>query len=83
MTSSSRPIVSSATFDVPVDVVWRAITDQNQMRQLQQRLTALGHDVGGIDGILGAHTRAAVQAEQQRLGMPADAWPTTELLRRL
>ncbi|WP_306046966.1 lytic murein transglycosylase [Nioella sp. MMSF_3534] len=57
--------------------------DQTQMRQLQQRLTALGHDVGGIDGILGARTRAAVQAEQERLGMPADAWPTTELLRRL
>lgn len=57
--------------------------DGNQMRQLQQRLTQLGHDVGGIDGILGARTRAAVQAEQQRLGMPADAWPTPELLRRL
>jgi len=57
--------------------------DQTQMRQLQQRLTQLGHDVGGIDGILGARTRAAVQAEQQRLGMPADAWPTVEFLRRL
>lgn len=57
--------------------------DGNQMRALQQRLTQLGHDVGGIDGILGARTRAAVQAEQERLGMPADAWPTPELLRRL
>jgi lytic murein transglycosylase len=57
--------------------------DGDQMRQLQRRLTELGHDVGGIDGILGARTRAAVQAEQQRLGLPADAWPTPELLRRL
>ncbi|WP_106745301.1 lytic murein transglycosylase [Yoonia maritima] len=54
-----------------------------QMRQLQQKLTARGHDVGGIDGILGAMTRAAVQAEQQRLGMPADAWPTLDLLNQL
>ncbi|WP_108815719.1 lytic murein transglycosylase [Loktanella sp. Alg231-35] len=54
-----------------------------QMQQLQQKLTARGHDVGGIDGILGAMTRAAVQAEQVRLGMPADAWPTLDLLNQL
>ena len=51
-----------------------------QMAQLQERLAARGHDVGEIDGILGAKTRAAVQAEQVRLGLPADAWPTPELL---
>jgi lytic murein transglycosylase len=55
----------------------------DQMRLLQQRLTARGHDVGGIDGILGAMTRNAVQAEQVRLGLPADAWPTLDLLNRL
>ena len=54
-----------------------------QMQQLQQKLTRRGHDVGGIDGILGAMTREAVQAEQERLGLPADAWPTLELLNRL
>ncbi|WP_019956480.1 lytic murein transglycosylase [Yoonia vestfoldensis] len=55
----------------------------DQMRQLQERLTARGYDVGGIDGILGAMTRNAVQAEQSRLGLPADAWPTLDLLNRL
>ncbi len=54
-----------------------------QMKLLQQKLQALGYDVGGIDGILGAGTRAAVQAVQQELGMPADAWPTPALLNRL
>ena len=54
-----------------------------QMKQLQRKLAARGHDVGGIDGILGAGTRAAVQAEQKRLGLPADAWPTAALLNRL
>lgn len=54
-----------------------------QMKQLQQKLQARGHDVGKIDGILGAKTRAAIQKEQIRLGLPADAWPTPDLLQRL
>lgn len=57
--------------------------DGTTMKALQQKLQARGHDVGKIDGILGAGTRAAVQAEQVRLGLPADAWPTAELLGRL
>jgi lytic murein transglycosylase len=51
-----------------------------EMMALQERLAALGHDVGRIDGILGAGTRAAVQKEQARLGLPADGWPTRALL---
>ena len=54
-----------------------------QMKQLQQKLQARGHNVGKIDGILGARTRAAVQKEQARLGLPADAWPTAALLNAL
>jgi len=56
---------------------------QGQMKALQQKLQARGHNVGVIDGILGAGTRAAVQAEQARLGLIPDAWPTAELLNRL
>ncbi|ATF16872.1 lytic murein transglycosylase [Phaeobacter gallaeciensis] len=54
-----------------------------QMEQLQRKLQARGHDVGDVDGILGAKTRVAVQKEQKRLGLPADAWPTPTLLSRL
>ncbi len=54
-----------------------------EMKDLQSRLQKLGYDVGKIDGILGAKTRAAVQDVQQQLGVPADAWPTRELLNRL
>ncbi len=57
--------------------------DRDAMKVLQQKLQARGYDVGGIDGILGANTRAAVQAEQKRLGQPADAWPTQALLNAL
>jgi lytic murein transglycosylase len=53
------------------------------MKQLQEKLAARGYDVGKIDGILGAGTRAATRAEQLRLGLPADGWPTAELLNRL
>lgn len=55
----------------------------DQVRTLQQKLTNKGYDVGGIDGILGAKTREAVQLEQRRLGLPADAWPTASLLNAL
>ena len=53
------------------------------MQALQRKLMARGHDVGKIDGILGSKTRAAVQAEQYRLNLPADAWPTPNFLARL
>lgn len=55
----------------------------DQMKQLQRKLQARGYDVGKVDGILGAGTRGAVQAEQIKLGLPADAWPTAALLNRL
>lgn len=55
----------------------------DQMTTLQKKLSAKGHDVGKIDGVLGAATRAAVQLEQERLHLPADGWPTADLLAQL
>jgi lytic murein transglycosylase len=57
--------------------------DSDAMKELQSKLQAHGHDVGKIDGILGSGTRRAVQKEQARLDMPADGWPTPELLSAL
>lgn len=54
-----------------------------EMRSLQKKLAARGYDVGALDGILGEKTREAVQKEQARLGLPADAWPTRALLGQL
>jgi len=53
------------------------------LRQLQFLLQKRGYDVGKVDGILGANTRAAVKDMQIKLSMPADSWPTPELLIRL
>ena len=54
-----------------------------ELQELQRLLARAGHDVGPIDGIVGAKTRAAVQLEQIAKGFPADAWPTKELLQSL
>ena len=53
------------------------------LKILQEKLARKGYDVGKIDGILGAGTRAAVQDMQEKLGLPADVWPTHQLLNRL
>jgi len=53
------------------------------MKLLQRKLQERGHDVGGIDGILGQNTREAVRTEQKRLGLPVDGWPTPALLANL
>lgn len=52
----------------------------SQIKQLQERLGALGYDVGAVDGILGTRTREAVRQEQLRREWPADGWPTPALL---
>jgi lytic murein transglycosylase len=54
-----------------------------ETRQLQQILQRRGYDVGKIDGIIGAQTRAAVRDMQKKTGLPADSYPTPELLSRL
>ena len=54
-----------------------------EMKLLQTKLEERGYNVGEIDGILGAKTRIAVQDIQQKLGLPADAWPNMALLNAL
>jgi len=56
---------------------------REQIKDVQQRLQQLGHDVGGVDGIIGAKTRAAVKAVQLKLGMPADSYPDPGFLAAL
>ena len=55
----------------------------NEMKELQQLLARAGFNVGKIDGVLGQQSRIAVKAMQQKYGMPADSWPTAELLARM
>ncbi len=54
-----------------------------QTKELQALLRARGYDVGEIDGKLGMATRASIKKAQQKLGLPADSYPSPELLARL
>ncbi len=50
---------------------------------LQQALAARGLNPGPADGIIGPRTRSAVRTYQLGQGLPADGFPTRELLARL
>jgi lytic murein transglycosylase len=55
----------------------------NEIRDLQQLLVRAGFTVGKIDGVLGQQSRSAIKAMQIKYGLPADSWPTAELLARM
>jgi hypothetical protein len=57
--------------------------DADQMSELQRLLTRHGYDVGEIDGKFGTLTRTAVKQVQLKVGLPADSYPTVELIERL
>ena len=56
---------------------------QAQTKQLQQLLTKRGYDVGKIDGVVGAPAAKAISEMQAKFGLPADGYPTMELLAAL
>lgn len=53
---------------------------KEQRAQVQSLLARAGYDVGSPDGVIGAKTRAAVMAYQQRAGLPADGHVSGRLL---
>ena len=54
-----------------------------QIQELQRLLVQRGMLTGEADGRLGSATRVAVKQAQQKVGLPADAYPTVELIERL
>lgn len=59
------------------------VLSPDEAKELQRRLVAEGHDVGEIDGIIGEKTRLAVKTMQIKFNLPADSYPTPELLAAL
>ena len=51
--------------------------------EFQQRLQALGYDVGEIDGRIGSKTRNALRQEQIKRGQVPDGWPSPGALKML
>ncbi len=60
-----------------------ATLNARQIAELQRLLAARGYNVGKIDGKLGLSTRAGVKQAQLKLGLPADSYPTPDLIERM
>lgn len=61
----------------PTDI---ASLNREQTLELQTLLNSLGYDAGTPDGLFGSATRRAVRAFQADRGLPADGFPTAQLL---
>jgi peptidoglycan hydrolase-like protein with peptidoglycan-binding domain len=57
--------------------------NRDQILELQALLNGLGHDSGNPDGLFGSATRAAVRSYQAAQTLPADGFPTAQLLDRV
>lgn len=55
----------------------------DQIKELQAQLMTAGFKVSTADGRLGYETRAAIREAQKKFGLPADSYPTVELIQRL
>ena len=60
----------------------QAIT-RTQLLELQTALNERGFDSGSPDGLMGPATRTAVRRYQRSIGLPADGYPSLDLLQRL
>jgi len=73
---AGAPAVTRSTGPVP------KVTAE-EVREIQQLLIRAGYDVGTADGKVGVSTRAAIKQMQMKFGLPADSYPSPELLARL
>jgi transglycosylase-like protein with SLT domain/putative peptidoglycan binding protein len=73
---AGAPAITRTTGPVPT-------VTAEEVREIQQILTRMGFDVGTADGKVGVATRAAIKKMQMKYGLPADSYPSRELLARL
>jgi lytic murein transglycosylase len=73
---AGAPAITRSTGPVPA-------VSAEEVREIQQLLTRAGFDVGAADGKVGVSTRAAIKKMQLKFGLPADSYPSPELLARL
>jgi membrane-bound lytic murein transglycosylase B len=56
---------------------------RSQVLALQTALNARGFDCGAPDGMVGPATQRGIRQYQRSLDLPADGYPTLDLLQRL
>ncbi len=71
-----RPLVAQWPQDLPP-------LGRSALQQMQAALNAKGFPVGTPDGLLGPATRDGLRRYQQSVGLPADGYPTPDVLQRL
>jgi membrane-bound lytic murein transglycosylase B len=59
------------------------VLSREELREVQMRLTNMGLDTQGIDGLMGPNTARAIRAFQQTQGVFADGYPGICVLDRL
>jgi membrane-bound lytic murein transglycosylase B len=67
----------------PIQAMWprdEVSLAPDQRTQFQTDLKSLGYDPGAIDGVLGHKVRNALRMFQKDHGIPADGFPTIEML---
>lgn len=69
--------------DGPIKGTWprddRALS-RSEKQELQKRLTAMGYDTQGVDGIIGPNSRDAVRAFQKARGLVPDGYVSGRVL---
>ena len=78
----AQQLAGGAAVQTPWPRDLQALT-RSQLLTLQTALNARGFDSGTPDGTMGPATRSGVRAYQRSLNLPADGYPTLELLERL
>jgi lytic murein transglycosylase len=73
---SGAPAIARSSGPVPK-------VSAEETAEIQRLLAHAGFDVGAIDGKIGIATRAAIKKMQVKFGLPADSYPSPELLARL
>ena len=72
-------IVGKAPFLTPRPASEQPLS-RDQALKIQELLVARGYDPGPIDGVIGSQTRKAIKEFQRTAKLPADGYPTPELL---
>nr|WP_279590134.1 lytic murein transglycosylase [Rhizomicrobium palustre] len=81
-----KAAAAGASPTAPVAGAWPrdlAPLSRDERLALQDSLTKLGFDIGKVDGLIGAKSRAAVRAWQKAHALPADGFATAEILTQI
>jgi peptidoglycan hydrolase-like protein with peptidoglycan-binding domain len=78
-----RPALPAATPLAQAGVTTGSVSEPDLVRAIQRELQVLGYAAGGVDGVAGLTTRAAIMAFEWDEGLPLTAEPGQKTLQTL